>query len=125
SFPLVFVGTALQFTFAALSRQVMTSFMASLLLAFFALILPTAAAQRFGNWDLEKLLDPVGIIGIMRSELETWTPTEKNTRLITLEGMFLLNRVLWVSIGIGALLLAYLRFSFAHPVTSSWWRRFK
>lgn len=123
--PGVFVATALQFSFAALSRQVMTSYLASLLLALVAQVIAITAAKLFENWDLVKLLDPVGVTGIVGNELQTWTPTEKNTRLVRLEGMFLWNRVLWMSVGAGVLLLTYLRFSFAHPVTSSWRSRFK
>ncbi|WP_423148578.1 M1 family aminopeptidase [Rubrolithibacter danxiaensis] len=116
SLPNAFVATALQFTFAALSRKVMTSYLVSLLLAVVAQVLAMAVAKLFGNWGLVKLLDPVGIFGIVRNELETWTPTEKNIRLITLEGIFLWNRVLWLSVAIGSLVLTYLRFDFVHPV---------
>lgn len=124
--PNAFIATALQFTFAALSRQVMTSYLASLLLAIIAQIIAVALATLFGNWDLVKLLDPVGVAGIVNSDLGTWTPTEKNTRLVTLNGMFLWNRVLWLSIAVASLFFTYLRFSFAHPgTTSSWWSRFK
>ncbi|NDK55690.1 ABC transporter permease/M1 family aminopeptidase [Pontibacter fetidus] len=123
--PAAFVATALQFSFAALSRQVMTSYVASLLLALVAQIMAVAVAKLFGNWDLVKLLDPVGITGIIGNELQTWTPAEKNTRLVMLEGTFLWNRVLWLGVAIGVLCTTYYRFSFAHPVTSSWWNRFK
>jgi ABC-type transport system involved in multi-copper enzyme maturation permease subunit len=123
--PNAFVATALQFTFATLSRQVMTSYLASLLLAIFPQIIAVAVANLFGNWDLLKLLDPVGMAGVIGSELGTWTPTEKNTRLVTLEGMFLWNRVLWISIAVVALFFTYVRFSFAHSTTRSWWSRFK
>ncbi|QCR22384.1 M1 family metallopeptidase [Pontibacter sp. SGAir0037] len=122
--PNAFVATALQFAFAALSRQVLASYMASLLLAFFAQILAIATAKLFGNWDLVKLLDPVGVAGIIGNELQTWTATEKNTRLVTLEGMFLLNRVLWAGVAAGLLWFAYLRYKFANPATGSWKARF-
>ncbi|ANE49286.1 ABC transporter permease/M1 family aminopeptidase [Flavisolibacter tropicus] len=123
--PNVFIATALQFSLAALSRQVMTSYLASLLLAIVAQIIAIAVAKLFGNWDLVKLLDPVGVAGVVGSELATWTPAEKNTRLVTLEGMFLWNRVLWISIAISLLWLTYHRFNFANAVTNSWWSRFK
>ncbi|HEX8350169.1 MAG TPA: hypothetical protein VF598_09400, partial [Hymenobacter sp.] len=123
--PIALIATALQFTLAALSRQVMTSYLASLLLALVAQILALAAAKLFGNWDLVKLLDPVGVAGILGSEMGTWTATEKNTRLIRLEGMFLLNRVLWLGIAAGLLWFTYFRFSFTNPVTTSWLVRFK
>ncbi|MGV3588353.1 MAG: ABC transporter permease/M1 family aminopeptidase [Adhaeribacter sp.] len=123
--PGAFVATALQFSLAALSRQVMTSYLASLLLALVAQIIAVAVAKLFGNWDLVKLLDPVGVTGIIGNELQTWTPTEKNTRLVTLEGLFLLNRVWWLGVAGGFLFLTYIRFSFATPVTNGWRRPFK
>lgn len=125
SLPNVFVATALQFTFASLSRQVMTSYLASLGLLVSAQLLGMSAANLFGNWDLVKLLDPVGLVSIVGGELETWTPTEKNTRLISLNGMFLWNRILWTVVAAGSLLLTYARFNFTHPVPKNWLRRFK
>ncbi|HEY0897467.1 MAG TPA: M1 family aminopeptidase [Sphingobacteriaceae bacterium] len=123
--PGAFIATALQFSFAALSRQVMASYMASLLLALVAQVFAVAAAKLFGNWDLVKLLDPVGVAGIVGGELATWTPSEKNTRLITLEGAFLWNRVLWLSVAGASLLHTFNRFSFANSVTNRWIPRFK
>ena len=91
--PNAFIATALQFGLAAISRQVTTSYFASLLLAIIAQVVAMAVAKLFGNWDLVKLLDPIGVAGIIGGELATWTPTQKNTRLLTLEGMFAWNRV--------------------------------
>jgi len=125
AFPNAFVATAIQFTFATLGRQVMSSYMASLLLAIFPQMIAITAANLFGNWDLLKLLDPVGVAGIIGNEMQSWSPTEKNTRLVALEGMFLWNRVLWPGVAVGMLWLTWLRFSFTTPVTSSWWSRFK
>ena len=123
--PNAFVATVLQFSFATLSRQVMTSYFASLLIAIFPQMIAVTAANLFDNQDLLKLLDPIGLVGIMGSELSTWTPTEKNTRLLTLEGMFLWNRVLWLSIAVGLLLFTYFKFTFANADTTSLWSRFR
>jgi ABC-2 type transport system permease protein len=123
--PNAFIATALQFSLAALSRQVMTSYLASLLLAIVAQILAIAVAKLFGNWDLVKLLDPVGVAGIVGNEMATWTPTEKNTRLVKLEGIYLWNRVLWLSVAVGSLVFTYFRFNFENAVSKSWWSRFK
>jgi ABC-type transport system involved in multi-copper enzyme maturation permease subunit len=121
--PNVFIATALQFTFASLTHKVMTSYFASLLLAIFPQLIAMTTAKLFGNWDLLKLLDPVGVVGVLGSELGTWTPTEKNTRLILLEGMFLWNRILWLSIAVGWLLLTYHCFNFVNAVDNNWWKR--
>lgn len=123
--PFAFVATALQFSFSAGTKNVMTSYLASLIIAIFPQLIAISAANLFGNWDLLKLLDPVGIAGIVNSELGTWTPTEKNTRLLTLEGMFLWNRILWISIAIGSLLYTYARFNFANPSTYKWFSKWR
>ncbi|HYG02732.1 MAG TPA: M1 family aminopeptidase [Chryseosolibacter sp.] len=123
--PNAFIATALQFTFAALSRQVMTSYVASLVLAIFAQIIAVTIAKLFGNWDFVRLMDPVGVTGIIGNELQTWTPADKNTRLVTLEGMFLWNRLLWMSVAVGLLFLTYLRFRFSNPATNNLFGRFK
>ncbi len=125
--PLAFVATALQFGLAVLTRQPMTSYLASLLLALVAQIVALSVAAFFGNWDLVRLLDPVGISGIVGNELQTWTPAEKNTRLVMLEGMFLWNRLLWLGLAVGVLVFTFRRFSFAHGRKRSFpqlkWRR--
>ncbi|MHA4844148.1 ABC transporter permease/M1 family aminopeptidase [Flavitalea antarctica] len=121
--PNAFIATAIQFSMAALSRQVMTSYMASLLLAIVAQIIAMGMAKLFGNWELVKLLDPVGVAGIVGNEMATWTPMDKNTRLVKLEGMFLWNRVLWLCVAVGSLLFTYIRFNFAE--TKRWWGRFR
>jgi ABC-type transport system involved in multi-copper enzyme maturation permease subunit len=67
------------------------------------------------NPDLGKLVDPIFVIGI--GELtDVWTPIERNTRLIALEGPLLLNRLIWLSIGLGMLAITYIRFRFAQPM---------
>lgn len=121
--PFVFVATALQFTFAALNRQVMASYMASLLVAIFPQLVAVSLTKLVGDWDFNILLDPVGVSGILGGEMQTWSVPEKNTRLIELEGMFLWNRILWLGIATGLLLLTHLRFSFTDPVTKSWFSR--
>lgn len=123
--PNAFVVTAFQFSFAVLSRRVMTSYLVSLLLAIVAQVIALSVAKLFENWDLVKLLDPIGVAGIISSEMATWTATEKNTRLVTLEGMFFWNRVLWLSVAVGALVFTYARFNFADVAANSWWSRFK
>lgn len=123
--PNAFVVTALQFSLAMLSRRVMTSYLVSMLLAIVAQVIALSAAKLFGNWDLVKLLDPIGVAGIISSELATWTATEKNTLLVTLEGMFLWNRILWLSVAVGSLVLTYVRFTFADTAANSRWSRLK
>jgi ABC-2 type transport system permease protein len=122
--PNAFVATSLQFAFASMSRHVMTSYFASFVLAIFPQLIALTAANLFENWDLVILLDPVGVAGIIGNELQTWTPIEKNTRLVTLEGMFLWNRLLWLSVASIMLIFNYVRFHVGVP-TSERWRLFR
>ena len=57
------------------------------------------------------LLDP---FGSQTFEYVTryWTPAEKNTQLLPLEGVMLYNRLIWLSVGVGALVVTYYGFSF-------------
>lgn len=122
--PNTFVATSLQFMFASLSRNAMASYFASLLLTISAQLIGMTATNLFGNWELVKLLDPIGLVSLVGGDLETWTPAQKNTRILSLDGMLLWNRVLWVSLAILGLLLTYSRFSLTHPESTGWWNRF-
>jgi ABC-type transport system involved in multi-copper enzyme maturation permease subunit len=123
--PTAFFGTAFQFTFSALNRRVTTAYIASLLIAMFPQIVAAPLVKLFGNWELVKLLDPIGLAGILSAELPTWSVADKNTRLLTLDGMFFLNRILWTGVAAGVLWLTYMRFSFSVPRTSSLFSQFK
>lgn len=63
-------------------------------------------AGPLGLWELAKLLDPIGVITIVSDLSRVWTPIEKNTLLIGLEGSLLSNRLLWVGIAPGMLAFA-------------------
>ena len=45
-------------------------------------------------------------------QTQYWTAYQKNTQLLSFSGLFLLNRILWIALSIGVLLLTYKAFSF-------------
>jgi ABC-2 type transport system permease protein len=115
--PNAFIVAAIQFAFAALSRRTAASYMGGpllLLVAFMGTLLLKGEAAN--------LLDPVGVIAIP-DFMDRWTPIEKNTRLMGLEGWLLANRLLWLAIALGTLAFTHVRFRFAHHTASTWWRR--
>lgn len=118
--PNAFVATAIQFSLAARSGRAMASYLASLLLFFMAFFVASFLLFKQG---LGTLLDPIGIRFIVEDLAHLWTTTEKNTRLLALEGAVLGNRLLWLGIALGALALTWLRFRFAHRVERTWWKR--
>ena len=107
--PNAFVVTAIQFSFAALSRRTVASYIGGPLLLVIAYL-----GARFLKPEVGQLLDPVGVISIV-DYLTAWTTIEKNTRLMGLEGWVLANRLLWLGIALGTLAFTYLRFRFGHP----------
>jgi hypothetical protein len=60
-----------------------------------------------------KLLDPIGYVTVVGVVSKTWTPLEKNTLLIGLQGSMIANRFLWIGIGLGVLAFTHHRFRYA------------
>jgi ABC-2 type transport system permease protein len=113
--PVAFVATALQFAWATLARRAMAAYLASVLLFATSHFVVMMVAGLLERWELVRLLDVVGIGGIVNGLENTWTTAEKNTRLVLLEGPLLWNRLLWLGVAAGALALTYSRFRLAHP----------
>jgi ABC-2 type transport system permease protein len=63
------------------------------------------------NASAAALLDPFGLSAFF-DQTRYWTPITRNTRLISLTGTFLLNRILWLAFSVVAWTLVYRRFSF-------------
>lgn len=120
--PNAFAGTALQFSFAALNRRATASYLGSML--FFAIAYIVCPVLLTLNPELAKLVEPLGSINVQEMT-DVWTPIEKNTRLMSPEGLFLWNRLLWLGIASGTLAFTYLRFSLVHHTASNWWSRVK
>ena len=122
--PNAFVATAIQFSLAALGRRTRAAYLGSMLLFFAAYVVSTVVYWFVGRPDLARLIDPLGVI-TMTEVLPDWTPLEKRTRLLELEGPLLWNRVLWLGIAVGALAFTHQRFRFVHHVASAWWSRIR
>jgi ABC-type transport system involved in multi-copper enzyme maturation permease subunit len=120
--PNAFFATALQFSLSALNRRAVVSYLGSATLFLAGYIGAPFLFMKVPK-ELAALLDPTAFIGILEVA-QVWTPIERNARLIALEGSFLLNRLIWIGIGLGILAFTYLRFQFAQPLTSQFWSRF-
>lgn len=57
------------------------------------------------------LADPFGIAAFFE-QTQYWTPFQKNTQLLSFSGLFLLNRIIWILVSLGFLLVTYKLFSF-------------
>ncbi len=112
----VCIGTTLQFAFAALSGRPMAAYVASVLLFLLTFGLG-AFLYTQGRTELSKLVEPVGIMTLTSEMMTLWTPVEKQTRLVRLEGTLLWNRMLWMGIAVAVAGLTYARVRLDHPVT--------
>ena len=118
--PTAFVGTALQFAFGLRSGRPMASYAGSILLLFMSFFI---ASFLLYQRALGTLLDPIGMRLIIEDIAHRWTTVEQNTRLLTLDGIVLQNRLLWVGVGAATFSAALFRFQFAHRVERApWWR---
>ncbi|MGH9766984.1 MAG: hypothetical protein ACREAB_06055 [Blastocatellia bacterium] len=73
-----FVAAALCFSIAALSRSASAGYLVAALLFLTAFVVRLLVAGEFGNWELAKIIDPLGLSVI--SEIDrTTTPLQKNT----------------------------------------------
>lgn len=122
--PNAFVGTAIQFAWAALSRRAIAGYLGSVLLFFVAYGGMFVAVTVLERQDLAALLDVFGHVFLTSDLILGWTPIEKSTRLITLEGPLLWSRLLWFGIAVGTLAFTWSRFRVAHPTPTVWWDRF-
>ena len=86
--------------------------------AIVVLLLTFAASylsSKIDNKTLSSLIDPTGLTAITKTT-ELWTVTERNQQLIPLNWLIVVNRVLWLGVGIAILLFTYARFSFTFEV---------
>ena len=125
AFPNAFFGTALQFWLAARSGRPMAAYVGTFLLIFMGFFI--ASLLLFSS-EMGKVLDPIGVHFVLSEMSHLWTSYEKSWRLVTLEGVVLLNRLFWLGVGAAALGLTWLGFGFTHRderARRGWWRRWR
>ncbi|PJJ59494.1 ABC transporter permease/M1 family aminopeptidase [Hymenobacter chitinivorans] len=113
--PNAFFATAVQFSLATLSRRALTSYLAGAAL-FAAAYLCWPLLEQGAKWG--NLADPMSLGPVLSHMDNDWSPLEKNSRLMLLEGPFLANRLLWLGISLGLLAFTYFRFQFVLPETA-------
>jgi ABC-2 type transport system permease protein len=108
--PNLLVAGALFFAIAALTRSQMATY-ASVLGTVALYVVANVLAEDTETHRLAGMLDPFGVRAVMVA-MRYWTPYQKNTDLLPLEGVFLWNRLLWVGVALACLAIAYARFNF-------------
>jgi ABC-type transport system involved in multi-copper enzyme maturation permease subunit len=108
--PTMFLVGAIFFAVAALTRSLLWTYAANIALIV-GWVISRAKLRDLENETLGVLLDPFGL-GAFSVATRYWTVFEKNTRVLALDGPFLMNRLLWIGIGLLILAIAFWKFNF-------------
>jgi ABC-2 type transport system permease protein len=120
--PNAFLMTAVLFSISVITRRAIAAYAGAALLFISSLVNEAFLAARLGEWELGKLLDPLGYTAI-RALWRTWNPLQRNTLLVGLDPVLVTNRILWFGVAIGALAFAYSRFRLASESGGRRWGR--
>lgn len=118
--PNLFFCGALLFMSGALSRKSLVLYTQGFLL----LVLYLASQSLLRNIDQKEiaaLIDPFGLRAFAFTT-QYWTPSEQNSLLVPMTGYILYNRLIWIGVGLVALVVTYFGFSF-NVVRNSFVRR--
>lgn len=110
SLPNLFFTGTIFFSLVALTRKITATYAASVLL-FIGYLVTVTLTQDLDNKTLVDILDPFALT-TYQNATKYWTPSEQNIMLIPLEGNFLWNRILWISVSLLLFVFTYFRFSF-------------
>ena len=114
--PNLFIFGAIFFVLAALTRRMLPVYVASVVMMIGYIVAPTLARD-LDYKTLAALIDPFGTTALIRLT-EYWSIAERNTRMVPLEGVYLINRLIWSGFGLAVLLLGYWRFHFIGSIDS-------
>jgi ABC-2 type transport system permease protein len=109
--PNALVIGAVFFSLAAATKKMLPVYIGSVLVLIGWLIAQQLVRDA-DNRTLAALIDPFGSRAVSVLT-EYWTISERNSRLVPLEGVLLANRLLWLGIGAAIVALCSWRFSFA------------
>ncbi len=113
--PNVWFAGALFFSLALVTRKFFPVYTGAA-----AIIISHLAGNSFlqsQNHLLASLIDPFGNIAA-QGFYTYWTAAQKNSLLIPLSGNFLLNRIIWITLGITLLVIMFKKFHFSHFLES-------
>ena len=115
--PNLFAFGAIFFAGGTIGKRMVTVYAQGIIL-FMGYLVAQQFLAELDNQELAGLIDPFGF-GAMSVTTQYWTVVEQNSQLITFEGIVLANRLIWMGIGLGALILTYFTFSFSQSGAGS------
>ena len=110
--PNIFMVGALLFTLAVLTRRMLPTYMASVILLFGYLTSGNLTSDIETRW-IASLIDPFGIEAVSNA-VRYWTPVEQNANFIPVTKWLLLNRLIWLGVGGVFMGIGLWKFDFKH-----------
>lgn len=105
-----FFAGCIFFALVSITKKVMLAYAGGAIL-FILYLVTLTLTQDVENKDLVSLMDPFGL-GTYRNIIQYWTPEEQNSLTVPFQGMLVWNRLIWVGLGLSALLFTLFRFDF-------------
>lgn len=109
--PNMFFAGAVIFSIAALTRSTILSFVGSIGLLV-GYIISQNLIRDIDSEVIGAMLDPFGM-RTFSVATKYWTVDDKNTMSMGFEGLLLMNRLIWMGVGVLVLIFTYYRFSFS------------
>jgi ABC-2 type transport system permease protein len=109
--PNVLLLGAIFFSLTTFTRNTLIAYLFCIVLLVIQSITSTVTAD-IDNKATAAIWEPFGSQAL-RYITQYWTPSDQNTRMIPLEGSLLINRVLWLGIGLLITFLSFFKFSFS------------
>ncbi|MGC1987587.1 MAG: hypothetical protein WA690_02345, partial [Candidatus Acidiferrales bacterium] len=112
----IFFLGSLFFCVAALSRRIIVVYLQGVVLfALYLILLVSVVSTNKLDRTWPSISDPLGIV-LLDGVTRYWTVAERNSQLIHWSGVFLINRLVWIGVGVLALLVTYIFFPMSAEV---------
>jgi ABC-type transport system involved in multi-copper enzyme maturation permease subunit len=110
--PNLWLASGLFFALIVFTRNIRSIYSGGIIV-FIVYLLANFLAQDIENQDLVEIMDPFGL-NTFFFQTRYLTPFEQNSFLLPIEGNLLINRLLWIGVGLVFFLAAYFRFRFSY-----------
>ena len=115
----IFFLGSLFFCVAALTRRIVVVYLQGVILfAIYLILLVSVVTSNKLDRTWPSISDPLGIV-LMDGITRYWTVAERNSQFLNWSGVFLANRLVWIGVGLLALLVTYIFFPMSAEVLGS------
>ena len=115
----IFFLGSLFFCVAALTRRIVVVYLQGVILfAIYLILLVSVITSNKLDRTWPSISDPLGIV-LMDGITRYWTVAERNSQFLHWSGVFLANRLVWIGVGLLALLVTYIFFPMSAEVLGS------